>query len=323
MNLVRRACAAALLAALLPAASAQATWPTKPVTLLVPYSAGGSLDGTARLLAQKLTDTLGMQVVVENVTGAGGALGFGKAVQATPDGHTLLLAGDAPLMAGANGGAVYRYDVLKQLQPVVLVNTAPMVLVAAPTLPVNNLGELVALAKAKPGKLSYATSGIGTLPHLATEMLRQQAQVELVHIPYRGGAQIANDVAGGQVDLAMLVAASATPFVQAKTVKALAVSGPRRLASLPGVPAAAETDGFKNFGIVSWSGVYVPAKVPEAVIERINHAFDAVLQSDAVREALARQGAQAGGGSAAAFASFIQQDRAKVASVLRDVSLRD
>ena len=328
MTLTRRNMIASLTAIALGgsalAAAAQPAWPTRPVTLVVPYSAGGSLDATTRLVAQKLSERLNQQVLVENVTGAGGSLGFAKVMQAAPDGTTFLMAGDAPLNPNAPpGGPYYKVDVLKELQPVVLVNTAPMVLVAQPALPANSLAELIALAKKQPGKLSYATSGIGTLPHLATEMIKQVAQIHMVHIPYRGGSQIANDVAGNQVELAMLIAASAAPYVQGKTVKALAVTSDRRLALLPDVPAAAETPGFKGFNVVSWAGLYAPAKTPAAVVSRMNHEVDEVLKTAAVRETLAKAGALAGGGSPAAFASFIQQDRAKIAKVLQVTSLRE
>lgn len=290
----------------------------------MPYSAGGSLDATTRLVAQKLSERIGQQVLVENVTGAGGALGFAKVMQAAPDGLVFLMAGDSPLNPNAPaGGPYYKVDVLKELQPVVLVNTAPMVLVAQPALPANDLGELIALAKKQPGKLSYATSGIGTLPHLATEMIKQRAQIHMVHIPYRGGSQIANDVAGNQVDLAMLIAASAAPYVQAKTVKAIALTSGKRLALLPDVPAAAETPGFKGFDVVSWAGLYAPAKAPAAAVNRMNREIDEILKTDAVRDMLAKQGALPGGGTPAAFASFIQQDRAKIAKVLQVTSLRE
>ena len=318
--------AAALLCTTLGAAAqnAQPAWPTRPITLVVPYSAGGSLDATTRLVAQKLAERLNQQVLVENVTGAGGALGFAKVMQGASDGHTFLMAGDAPLNPNPpSGGPYYKVDVTKELQPVVLVNTAPMVLVAHPSLPANNLAELVTLAKKQPGKLSYATSGIGTLPHLATEMIKQQARIHMVHIPYRGGSQIANDVAGNQVDLAMLIAASAAPYVQGKTVKAIAVTGQQRLALLSDVPAAAETAGFKGFHVVSWAGLYAPARTSAAIVERLNHEVDEVLKNTAVREALARAGALPGGGSPAAFASFIEQDRAKITKVLQVTSLRE
>ncbi|NML44138.1 tripartite tricarboxylate transporter substrate binding protein [Ramlibacter sp. G-1-2-2] len=305
-------------------AQAQADWPNHPITLIVPFSAGGSLDGTTRLLAQKLGERLKQQVIVENVSGGGGEVGFIKTIQARPDGYTFLVAGDSPLNPAApQGGPYYRHDVFKELQPVVLVNTAPMVLVAHPSLPANNLGELVALARKQPGKLTYATSGIGTLPHLATEMLKQQAQIHMVHIPYRGGSQIATDVAGHQVDLAMLIAASAAPFVQSKSLKPIAVTGAHRLPLMPDVPAAAETPGFKGFEVVSWAGIYAPAKTPPAIADRLAREVDAVMKTADVRDKLALQGAVAGGGTPAAFSAFVQQDRARINKVLQGISLKE
>jgi tripartite-type tricarboxylate transporter receptor subunit TctC len=305
-------------------ARAQGAWPSRPVTTVVPYAAGGSLDATTRLLAQHLAGRLGQQVLVENVTGAGGLLGMTKVMQAAPDGHTFLVAGDAPLNnAPGADGSYYKHDVLRELQPVSLVNTAPMVLVAHPSIEANTLGELVALARRQPGKLSYATSGVGTLPHLATEMLKQAARIHLVHIPYRGGAQIANDVAGKQVELAMLIAASAAPSIEGKTLKALAVTSAKRSALMLNVPAAAETRGFEGFDVASWAGVYAPVRTPAAVVDGMNRAIDEVLKLDVVRERLAQAGAVPGGGTPSAFAAFITADRAKVNRVLKDVKLGD
>jgi tripartite-type tricarboxylate transporter receptor subunit TctC len=306
------------------AARAQGDWPARPITFIVPFSAGGSLDASTRLLAQKLSERLHQQVVVENISGGGGEVGFVKTIQARPDGYTFLAAGDSPLNPAAPpGGPYYRHDVLKELQPVVLVNTAPMVLVAHPSVPAKNLGELVTLARQQPGKLTYATSGIGTLPHVATEMLKQQAQIHLVHVPYRGGSQIATDVAGHQVDLAMLIAASAAPFVQSKALKPIAVTGAHRLALMPDVPAAAETQGFKGFEVVSWAGIYAPAKTPPEIVARLAREVDDIFKTSDLRDKLAQQGALPGGGTPAAFASFIEQDRARIVKVLQGLSLRE
>jgi tripartite-type tricarboxylate transporter receptor subunit TctC len=214
-------------------------------------------------------------------------------------------------------------DVLNELQPVVLVNTAPMVLVAHPSLPAGNLNELVALGKARAGKLSYATSGVGTLPHLATEMIKRAGGFDMVHIPYRGGAQIGNDVAGNQVDLAMMVAASARPLIQTKAVKAIVVTGRQRLDIFPATPAAPETPAFEGVSLVSWAGLYAPHKTPAAVIARLNREVDEVLKDPAVRERMAAAGMLPGGGPPSAFGSFIQQDRETVGKILQSVSLRD
>lgn len=306
-------------------AQAQSAWPAaKPITIIVPYSAGGSLDATTRLVAQRLAERLGQGVVVENVTGAGGGIGFQKALQAAPDGYTLLMAGDSPFVPGQESSPnPYKYDVLKELVPVALVNTAPMVLVAHPSVPAKNLDELIALARKQPGRLNYATSGIGTIPHLATEMLARQAQVHMVHIPYRGASQIANDVAGHQVDLAMMISASAAPHIQSKAVKALAVTGEGRLAILRDVPAVAESAGFKGFNVVSWAGLYAPAKTPPAIVQQLNRAVDEVLKTEAVRSKLADAGAVARGGPPSAFVSFIEKDRAQTLRVLKGISFKE
>jgi tripartite-type tricarboxylate transporter receptor subunit TctC len=261
-------------------------------------------------------------VNVENATGAGGAIGIGKAIAAAADGYTLLIAGDAPLVPGGPGESSYRFNVLKELVPVVLVNTAPMVVVASPALPVQNFTELVAYTRTRPGQLNYASSGIGTLPHLAMEMVKRQAKLHVVHIPYRGGAQIANDVAGKQIELAMLISASALPAVQAHLVKALAVTGDARLPSLPQVPTVAETPGFKGYNMVSWSGLYAPAKTPADIVQRLAQEATEVLKSDAVRGKLAEQSILAQGGSPAAFAAFIEQDRAQTLDILKVLSLK-
>ncbi len=304
-------------------AQAQAAWPTaKPVSIIVPFSAGGSLDATTRLIAQNLAVRLGQSVVVDNATGAGGVVGISKAIAASADGYNLIMAGDSPFLSPVvSGQSPYRFDMLKELIPVVLVNTAPMVLVAHPSVPANNLPELLAYAKKNPGRLNYASSGIGTIPHLATEMIKAKAGVHMVHIPYRGAAQIANDVAGRQVDLALMISASALPHIQSKVVKALAVTGDARLPSLPDVPTVAEATGFKGFNVVSWAGLYAPAKTPAPVVARLAQEITEVLKTDAVRSKLQEQAIVPRGGTPDAFVSFIEKDRAQFTQVLKSVSL--
>lgn len=304
-------------------AQAQAAWPTaKPVSIIVPFSAGGSLDATTRLIAQNLAVRLGQSVVVDNATGAGGVVGISKAIAASADGYNLIMAGDSPFLSPVVAGqSPYRFDMLKELIPVVLVNTAPMVLVAHPSVPANNLPELLAYAKKNPGRLNYASSGIGTIPHLATEMIKAKAGVHMVHIPYRGAAQIANDVAGRQVDLALMISASALPHIQSKVVKALAVTGDARLPSLPDVPTVAEATGFKGFNVVSWAGLYAPAKTPAPVVARLAQEITEVLKTDAVRSKLQEQAIVPRGGTPDAFVNFIEKDRAQFTQVLKTVSL--
>jgi tripartite-type tricarboxylate transporter receptor subunit TctC len=318
------ACLGITLATVATNSQAQAPWPSKPVTIIVPYSAGGSLDTTTRLVAQRLSERLGQSVLVENVTGAGGSVGIMKAIQSSPDGYTLLMAGDAPLNTStALGAPIYKHDMLKELTPIALVNTAPMVLVAHPSLKANSLTELLTLAKAKPGALNYASSGIGTVPHLATEMVKQAAKIHMVHIPYRGGTQIANDVVGNQIDLAMLINASAAPYIKAKTIKPLAVTSEKRLSTMPDVPSIAETPGLQGFNVVSWAGLYAPANVPSVIATRLNREIDEILKTDVVKNRFTDFGAVTGGGSAAAFVSFIEKDRARFTQILKTVSIKD
>lgn len=305
-------------------ASAQTAWPrSKPISIIVPFGAGGSLDGTTRVVAQQLATRLGQSVTVDNATGAGGTVGIGKGIAAAPDGYTFLMAGDAPLVPGGPGQSSYRFDVLRELMPVSLVNTAPMVLVAHPSVPANNFDELVAHIRRNPGRLNYASSGVGTLPHLAMEMVKRKAGLHIVHIPYRGGAQIANDVAGKQVELAMLITASALPSLRSGAFKALAVTGSSRLAALPQVPAISESVVFKGYNVVSWAGLYAPANTPADIVQRMSQELGEILKMDAVRGRLAEQSIFTQGSTPAGFVQFIEQDRAQVKDILQVLSLKE
>ncbi len=316
--------AGALLLPLLPA-HAQSAWPAaKPITMVVPFSAGGNVDTTARLLSQRLSDRLKQTLVIENVAGAGGLLGVARVAQATPDGYTLVMAFDGPIAITrfVNPQAM-RFDPNRDLVPVALTTTAPLVLVAKPTLAANTLAELVELARRQPGRLSYATSGIGTVLHLAMEMIKDRARLFIVHIPYRGGAQIATDVIGNQVDLAMIVSTSATPHVLAGRMKALAVTGGKRLAQLPNVPALEEMPLFKGIDVSSWTGVFAPARTPSAIVERLNAEINEVLKADEVRSKLAEGGATPGQLSTAAFAQFVRSEQARFEKIVKSANVQE
>jgi tripartite-type tricarboxylate transporter receptor subunit TctC len=305
--------------------AADPAWPAaKPITLIVPFTAGGSVDATARLVAERLGARLQQTVVVENVAGAGGTIGVAKAVQAAPDGYTLVMGADSPIaIARLVNPAGVRYDAQKDLLPVALVNTAPLVLVARPGLAANGLADVLKLAREQPGKLSYATSGVGTVLQLAMEAIKERASVDIVHVPYRGGAQIATDVAGNQVDLAMLVSISATPQVLGRKMKGIAVTSEQRLPSLPDVPTVAESAGLQGFGFVSWTGLFAPAKTPPAIVERLNQELDEVLKSADMRAKLAEQGAAPGGGGAAQFGAFVQREQARYERIVKAANIRE
>jgi len=251
-------------------------------------------------------------------------VGVGRAVQAAPDGYTLVMAFEGPIaIARFVNPAAVRFDPARDLVPVALTTTAPMVLVARPTLPVQSMAELVAFAKSQPGRLSYATSGVGTVLHLAMEMIKERGGFYAVHIPYRGGAQIAADVIGGQVDLAMLVSVSATPHVQAGRLKALAVTGPVRLPQLPQVPTLTELPAFKGLEVLTWTGIFAPARTPPAIVERLNTEVNEVLRGDEVRSRLAEVGAAVGQLSAAAFARFVHDEQLRFERIVKATGIKE
>jgi len=316
---------AALLSSLIPTAQAQPAWPAaKPITLIVPFAAGGSVDYAARLVATKLGERLKQSVVVENTAGAGGAIGVGKAVQSAPDGYTLVVGPDSPIVIGKLvNPAAFRYDPINDLAPVALLNTAPMVLVARPGLAVHSFADFVKLAKAEPGKYNYATSGIGTILQLAMELLKEQNGIHVTHIPYRGGAQIATDVIGNQVDLAMLSGTSAIPHIKAYRLTALGVTDTKRLAVLPEVPTFAEMPGSKGYVMNSWIGVFAPAKTPAPIVAQLNQAIGEVLKSEEVKAKFAEQGALPGSGTAEQFGAFVKSEYARNKQIVDRAGIKE
>jgi tripartite-type tricarboxylate transporter receptor subunit TctC len=315
-----------LAAALVPTfAPAQPAWPTaKAITLIVPYTAGGSVDFNARLVAQRLSERLKQSVVIDNVAGAGGAVGLGKAAAAAPDGYTLVAGTDSAMAIGKLvNPAAYRFDPLQALAPVGMLNTAPMVLVAGPRLPVKTYAEFVQQAKAKPGHLTYATSGIGTVLQLAMELLKERSGIFVTHVPYRGGAQIATDVIGGQVDVAMLVSTTAVPQVASGRLKALGVTGPARLDALPQVPAFGEMPGLEGYSMVSWTGLFAPAGTPPAVVKRLNEELNAVLKDPEVGGKLREQGAVPGSGSAEDLGRFVRAEYERYQRIVRAANIKE
>ncbi|WP_218241246.1 Bug family tripartite tricarboxylate transporter substrate binding protein [Comamonas fluminis] len=318
--------AAALLAAGFSATAAMASgnaWPAaKPITLIVPFSAGGNVDTTARLIGQKLGERLHQSVVIDNVPGAGGVLGVSKAVKAPADGYTLLMGFDGPISIAQLVNSAVKYDAEKDLIPVGLTTIAPVVAVARPGLPAHNLNELIALARSKPGSLTYATSGVGTMLHLAMEMLQERAKIKLVHVPYRGGAQITSDVMGGQVDIGMLTTVSAVPMVQQKKLEGLGVTSARRIDAIPNVPTFGETAELKGFDLNTWTGLFVPAKTPQAVVIRLATELDAVLKLPEVKKRLEDGGATPGSGTQASFVQFLKKEKAGYAQIVKSAHIQ-
>ena len=314
-----------LLALWMPVLALAQGWPTaKPITLIVPFPPGGNVDFSARLFATRLAERLKQSVVVENVAGAGGIVGVSKAVAAAPDGYTLLLGVDSPISISrfVTPSAV-RYDSLRDLAPIGMLNAAPMIILARPTLEATSFADLVKLARAQPGKLSYATSGVGTVLHLAMERIKTLAAIDIVHVPYKGGAQIMTDLIGSQVDLAMLVTVATLPQVKAGKVKALGITIPQRLAIAPEIPALAESPALKGFDMVAWTGLFAPAKTPAPIIERLSHELNDALASPEVGGKFEEQGAVLRRYTPAAFAQFLRKEQADYEAIVRAAGIKE
>jgi tripartite-type tricarboxylate transporter receptor subunit TctC len=267
-------------------ASAQ-TYPTRPITLVVPVAPGGGVDTAARILSEKLQDKLKQPVTVENRPGAGSMIGANFVAKSVPDGHTLLLMEPAALLAKWMNRAPY--DVINDFTPIALVATQPLVLFAQPSLPANDVKDLIAYCKANPGKLSVGTAGVGSPHHLAAAWLNTAAKIEITHVPYRGAAPALNDLLGGQISLIWALSVAVMPFVEQGKVKALGVSTQQRFPLLPQVPTVAES-GVPGFDIDFFYGIAAPAKVPPNVVLRIADAVRDISELPDVRARMSELG---------------------------------
>ncbi len=277
----RRSVLIAALTLLGPRCPAQAAWPDRPIHLIVPYSPGGGVDVTGRLLAQTLTERLGETVLVENHPGAGSNVGNAFVARAAPDGYTLLLA----TPSAAINASLYRslpYDIQKDLMPVAGVASSELVLVVAPDSPYHNLADLLAGARAQPGKLSYGSAGVGSTEHLAGELLKQLAGLDVLHVPYKGTGQAMNDLRGGQVQFIFGGAAGLVPMVRDGQLRALAVTSTHRPLDLPDIPTMQE-GGVPGYEITIWSGVFAPKGTPPAVVGQLNKTITAASRDLADR----------------------------------------
>lgn len=273
-------------------AVAQANFPTHPVTLIVSAAPGGTTDIAARLIAQPLGQALGQSVVVENKPGASGGIAAQAVARATPDGYTLLLQYSGFQVITPNITPNLGWDPIKDFSPVANVLSAPQVVVVRPDLPINTLQELVAYAKANPGKLNYASSGNGSLQQVATELLNQMAGTKITHIPYKGTGPALNDLLGGAVDMTITTPPPLLGQIAAGKLRALAVTGSQRLPSLPNVPTAAEA-GFPDLLVSSWFAMYAPAGTPQPIVDKVAGEIQKIMKSDAFRQKAADQGAEA------------------------------
>jgi tripartite-type tricarboxylate transporter receptor subunit TctC len=306
--------AAAFGAALCAGALAQ-SYPVKPIRIVVPYAPGGAVDIVARAVGQDLTKRLGQSVLVENRTGAGGNVGSDAVAKAAPDGYTLLMASPANTI----NPALYTkmpYDPMRDLVPIVLIGSVPTVLIANRSLPVQNVKQLVALAKSQPGALVYGSGGSGTTEHLAGEIFKSAAGVDMLHVPYKGGAQVITDLLGGQIALMFVNQLGALPHITAGKVKALAVASTERSPALPQIPTFAE-QGYPDMKVSVWWGIMGPAGMPRDLVNRLNRDIVAALSSPEMQERLQTLSARPIGGAPDAFTKFFAEETARWARVVK------
>jgi tripartite-type tricarboxylate transporter receptor subunit TctC len=297
------------------------TYPTKPVRMIVPFPPGGATDLLARVVAQKLGESLGHQVVVDNRPGAGGTIGSRLMLDAQPDGYTILTSSVSTHAIGPHLYAKPPYDPLKDFTAITELSFTPTVLMASGTLPVNSLKDLIALAKAKPGQLNYGSSGVGTQFHLSGELLKLLAGIDMVHIPYKGTALVYPDLFSGQVAMMFDTLSVAIPFIKAGRVKALGVTGNKRTPTLPDVPTIAEA-GVPGFSADLWLGIWGPAKLPRDITERLSSEVAKLLKQPDVRERLAGQGMEPVGSTPAQFAEFVRRENEQWSKVVKSAGVK-
>jgi tripartite-type tricarboxylate transporter receptor subunit TctC len=292
------------------------SWPSKPVRLVVPYSPGAGTDAISRILAQKVGESLGQQVVVDNRPGAGGTIGTEIVAQAAPDGYTLLFTPTSHAI-NPNLYAKLGYDTQKDFVAISVVASLPVVLAVVSSVPAKSVKDLVAMAKAKPGQMTIASSGSGSVFHLTGEMFKGAAGINLIHVPFKGGAPAVTALVGGQVDMAFETSVTLVPHIKSGKLVPLAVASPRRIAILPDVPTLAEA-GYPGIISENWYGLYAPAGTPKEVVARLYTELDRAIHSPDVREKLAQQGAEIRETTPDQAAAFVRGEIAKWAKVIKD-----
>jgi tripartite-type tricarboxylate transporter receptor subunit TctC len=315
------AAALAALALAVPAARAQSDYPSKPVRMIVPFPAGGSTDIVGRIVAQKLGERLGQQVIVDNRGGAGGTIGTEAAAKAPPDGYTLVVGTTSTHAVAPSAYARVGYDPVKDFIPVAQVGVTPYLLVVNPAVKANTLAEFVALAKAEPGKLNYASAGNGTTTHLAMEMLKADAGINLVHVPYKGNAPADLAILGGEVQALFGSMPALLQNAKAGKVRSLAVGTPKRSPALPDVPTVAES-GYPGFEAALWLGVFAPAGTPQPIVERLQRELAAIAAQPDFIEALGRNGAEPPSITPQQFPALVRDELGRYNKVVKAINLK-
>ena len=304
-----------------PLAAQTGDYPTKPIRLIVPFAPGGVTDTGARVVAERLGQRLGQQVVVDNKPGASGNIGTQMAAVAPADGYTLVVGFDGTLVINPHVFAKVPFDPVKDFAPVSKIGDAVLVIVANPAVPAKNLQELVAYSKTLPGGVSYGSAGTGSTPHLAGELLKQRTGAQFTHIPYKGGGQAMADVVGGTLPMLYTAVAGASAFIQNNQVRPIAVSSSTRLASLPNVPTVAES-GVPGFEASSWIGILAPARTPQPIVDRLQREIHAVVNMPDIQARLATLGISSVGNTPAEFGAQIQSDLRKYAEIVKGSNIK-
>jgi tripartite-type tricarboxylate transporter receptor subunit TctC len=295
-------------------------YPNRPVTLVVAFGAGGAADAVTRAVTPKLSALLGASVIVENRTGANGNIGASYVARSQPDGYTLLI-GFPGISTNPSLYKNMAYDPGKDLLPVKMLATAPVLLVVTPRLKTNSVSELIALAKSSPNKLNFGSAGEGSSGHMAAELFKMTANVQMQHVPYKGGAFALNDLMGGQIDVVFDSVASSGPLVEGKKLKALAIAGKQRSETMPDVPTFAEA-GLPSYYSGTWFGILAPKGTPQNIRDRINSATTRVLKDPEVQASFKKLGVVTDNGSTEDFARFLKDEREKSARVVKAAGIR-
>jgi tripartite-type tricarboxylate transporter receptor subunit TctC len=301
-------------------ASAQ-TYPAKPIRIIVAFAPGGPADVMARLVGQKLTATLGQNIVIDNRPGAGGTIGARAAAEVDPDGYSLLLGNTSTLIIGPLIYKNVNYDAVKSFAPVALLGTTSNLLIVNPALPARSVQELVALARAQPGRLNFSSAGIGTPPHLIGEMFKQRLGLDIVHVPYKGGGPSVQAVVAGETQFSFENPAPSLPLVQAGNVRALAVTSEARTSQMPDLPTMIEA-GVPDFTSVSFTAMVAPGGTPAAIVNRLNAAINESLKSPDVAATLTKLSVDAKISSPEEFAAFLAKERAKWTTVIKTAGIQ-
>ena len=317
---IARAFVAGLTLWLLPALASAQDFPTKPIKLIVPFPAGGPNDIIARIVGQRMSEIMKQPIVIDNRGGQGGTLGTDAVAKANPDGYTIGIVNAGALAINQSMEKV-PYDVAKDFAPVTLVVTVPEMLVVAGNVPAKNMSELVALAKAQPGKLNFASTGPGSLPHLAGELFKLTAKIDIVHVPYRGAAPAINDLLGQQVEMTFLDMPAILPHIRSGALRGIALGASARAPSAPDVPTTAEV-GMPELQTENWYGMVAPGGTPPAVIATLNQVTLAALGDPGVKQRLADQGLTPVGDTPEHFRQFIAGEAAKWAKVIKDAGVQ-